>query len=252
MTYDELRNFQGIFGRNDFLYIYELSHIEGISEIILTNLVNPDGNENNHIVKISLFIGNLNSFFNWLNGRAIADMAESRKICEEILSKVIALFRESGNKRIAISRGYLRKFNKIFLYGLSLLVKGIRAAFNPDLVSATNIDRDQLERFIIDKKEGLGNRYLFNTTGNHAFTKKLEYLSKVELIVTERLLLNPKKARRFRGWIDFGGGRRTLRILVKPRTLLKDEVYFLFRGSEHREYQQQLKNSPTEFQFSAA
>ncbi|MEK6892398.1 MAG: hypothetical protein AABX25_04385 [Nanoarchaeota archaeon] len=253
MTYKELKNFQEIFGRKDFSFISEPVNIGEISEIILTKLANPDGNDEYYISKLNLFMNNSSSFFNWLGGAVIDEIKEGYTAIQQILSQIIGLFKQPPDKLAAIGRGYFRKFNKTFLYGLSRIMKGIRTVFNPELVSATNIDRNQLERFIIDKREGLGDRYVFNTTGNHAFIRKLKLLNKAELIVAERLLLNPQKARRTRnGWIDFGEKRAPVRILVKPRTLLKDEVYFLFRISEHKDYDQRLNSIPGRFEFSAA
>ena len=253
MAYKALRNFQQIFGRGDFNYVSGSAHIDEISEIILIKLPNPDGNEESHIAKIGLFIRNLNSFFGWLNKKFINEVNEGNNITQQILLQVTGLLKQPIEKRTAISGGYLRKFNKTFLYGLSRIMAGIKIAFRPDVVSATNIDANQLRRFILDKIEGLGNRYEFNKMGNNSVPEKLNKMGIQELIVAERLLLNPGKARTTRnGWIDFGQGKQIVRILVRPRALYKDQVCFLCRVSDHDDYEGRLDIPAKKFEFSAA
>lgn len=253
MTYKNLKNFQKIFSRADFNYVSEHVNIYEISELILLHASYPDGKEQDYIFKLESFLNNMASFINWINGKKIKNIENGYHFSEQILSQVLRILKQPDFKRTAISGAYLKKFNKVFLYGLSAILKGIRTAFNPDVVSSTRINEDQLRRYILDKIEGLGKKYLFNTTGRDAFVNKIGSLNRYQLIIVERLLftLPSSQLRKYNNWLDLGLGNTPVRILIRPRSLRKDEVYFLFMAKEHSNYTWHL-NSRQEFGFLAA
>lgn len=256
MAYKNLKNFEHIFGREDFNYISDLGHIKVITEILLYHLAVPDGKESTYIGLLEECVENLDSFCIWVKGSIIPYLQEGYIISKKELARAISILKSPENKRASISGGYLRKFNKSFLYGLSRLLEGIRTAFDPSVVSKTNIDKDQLVRYFFDKKEGLGSRFLLNKIGNHAAANKLGFLTRDELIETIRLLLKQSHVRTTRnGWIDLGSKAAPIRILLIKHKLLgfgRDIVCFIFRLAEHRDYDKQLNIPSQKVRFSFA
>ena len=249
MSYKNLRNFKDIFNRDDFNYICGSAHISEISEIFLYHIAMPDGKESAYIKLLEGFLTNLDYFYMWLNGDKIPDIAGGYSICKEELVRSMEILRLSADKRASISKGYRKKFKKLFLHGLSKLLKGIRSAFGPSLISTTNIDKDQLVRYFLDEKEGLRNKFLFNTAGKYNAVAKLQSLNKKELIEAEKLLLNQKPKRTTRnGWIDLGSEGMPIRILLikhkKFGIFRKYIVVFIFTLAEHQKYDKQLNKSP--------
>lgn len=252
MSYKNLKNFQVIFNREDFNYISDHKKIKEIEEIIFC-ILNPDNRESIHIKSLEEFLENLTTFYNSVAGHNIPNIKRGYLIVFEELQKCIKLFSEPELKRRSISRGYCKKFNKNFLYGLSKLLDGIRAAFDSDIISSTEINRNQYIRYILDNVEGLSKYFLFNKAGRHAFSNKIGGLNKQELIVTARLLIRPpsNQVRTFNGWRDLGLGHTPVRILSVHSSFGKSKVYFLYRLNEHDAYEAQLKKSPEKEVFSA-
>lgn len=253
MSYKNLKNFQTILNCKYFNYISDHKKIKEVEEIILYYISNPDGREAIHINILKEFLENLISFYNSIAGHIIPDIKSGCLIVLEELQRCIKLFSEQEFKRKSISRGYCKKFNKTFLYGLSKLLNGIRTAFDPDIISSTKIEREQFVRYILNKVEGLGKKFLFNNAGRHAFANKIGTLNMQELIVTSRLLIRPSgnQVRTFNGWRDLGLGHAPVRILSDHRVLRKDKIYFLYRLNEHVAYEAQLRTSPDKVVFSA-
>lgn len=258
MSYKKLKNFQTIFNREDFNYISDDSrdgNIEQISKIILYHVSTSDGKEKVYIKILGKFIENLDSFYEWINAKEIPDIKKGYFICREELIRAIKLLNEPDFKRIAISKGSLNRFNKLFLYGLSVLLIGIRIAFMPELVKTTNINKEQLVRYFFDENEGLRKKFLFNKRGKHSFANKILFLNKGELIVTERLLLRlPRnQIRTYNGWMDLGYGDTPVRILIYPHSFGRDRVFFLYKNNDREKpyYQSQLKEHPKNVYFLA-
>jgi len=256
MSYKKLQNFRMIFKRPDFEYVSEIRKIDEIEKIIMFNLRMPDGREASYVVILERYFQNLNFFYESVMGHNIPDINEGYHMIKNILVRCITFFSEKDPKQIimrsSISPGYCKKFSATFLFGLSLLLRGIRIAFDPGIVSRTNIDRNQLVRYILDSREGLGRRFIFNTKGRHAFVNKITTLSNDQVIVTERLLVKPgNQVRSFNGWIDLGERGTLVRILGEHRTLGKDKIHFLYKVNEHVEYESQLQTSPDKVAFSA-
>jgi len=251
MSYRNLRNFQNIFNRADFNYISDNKNINDISNIILHRISVPDGRESAHVRLLEKFLKNLDSFYKSISGNN-PNFNKGYSVIQRELTRCINLFSERESERRSISRGYCKKFSKTFLHGLSKLLDGIRAAFDPDIISKTNIDRDQFVRYILNNVEGLRKRFLFNKRGRHAFVNKIPLLNIQELIVTERLLLRPSagQIRIFHDWKDLGLGHAPIRLLVKPGRLGKKKVYFLYKANEHNAYENQLATPPSEVAFS--
>lgn len=256
MSYKKLKNFKEIINRADFNYISNEHNINRISEII-SRLAVPDGKEDSYISLLGQFLGNLDSFYIWINGKAVPDIKEGHSFCREQLERGISILRMRDlNKRRSISKGYIKKFNKMFLYGMSRILEGLRIAFDPNIVSSTSIEKGQLANYILDKVEGLGRKYLFNTAGPDSFVSGLSGLTKEEVVVTQRLLstLPNSQVRRERGWIDVGIKNSPVRILIKPSTFGNDQVCFLFRNNDRGKarYRAKLDVPPKKAQFEAA
>ncbi|MBW2988275.1 hypothetical protein DRJ48_04025 [Candidatus Woesearchaeota archaeon] len=251
MYYKGLINFQIIFKRDDFNHISNPNIIEAIKQVISFCLISPDKREKEHAAQLSVYIQYLTSFYNWIEGRNIPDIHHGYTVIVEVLKRCIWLFSLPEPKRTTISRGYAKKFSKTFQYGLARMLSGIRAAFDPDLVGHTRIERDQLIRYIFDNKEGLGRGFLFNMLGRFAFVKRVSQLPIQEIEVTERLLIRPSgnQIRRINGWLDLGVSGCPVRVLAVPSTFGRDRVYFLFRANEHPAYQAHLQLSPKSVPF---
>ena len=153
-------------------------------------------------------------------------------------------------KRKNISRGYCKKFNEMFLYGLKKFELGVQLVFHPNVLGSTNITKDQIIRYFFNKEIGLGKKFLYNKRGKHAFANKVSALNREELVVLLRLLVMPNsnQIRTYNGWIDIGISQAPVRVLIASR----DKVYFLYKINEHRDYQAQLLVSPDKVTFAAA
>jgi len=254
MGYKNLKNFQNIFNRADFNYISNLQTIERIGEIITISISARDKRESEHVKELKDYITNLNSFYQSIAAANVPNLNEGYNLIVEELQKVIRLFSEIIFKRESISKGHLRKMKKTFLYGLSRLLDGIRAAFDPDIISSTRIDNQQFIKFILDDTEGIGKYFTFNEVGKDSFIKKLPTLNQQELIVTARLLTRPSanQVRTINGWRDLGLAHAPVRILSKPAKFGKARVYYLYRSNEHTQYQSKLDASPERAIFRAA
>lgn len=245
MSYSGLADFRQIFQRKDFDFIADFGKISQAVELIrsIRAIENP--------VPASSFLRayrqNLVSFYSWLNA-ALPDAVEGFKRSLSVLTLVIEVLEKRGAAdRSSISGNYLRGFEKDFLSGLSALLSGIRAAFDPDILSAASIDSKQIVRYVFDKKEGLGSRFVFNRKGKHAFAGKLLKLDKPVLVFALRALLRAVPTRARNGWLDLGFGGNPVRILTDAA---KKKVYFLFRvENEHSAYMEQFHTPIGNAQF---
>lgn len=249
MRYKKLGYFLDIFERSDYNHIADMNVINQVSEIILYKLPEPD--DFGYIKTLKMFSRNLGSFIGWLGGD-IKHLRGGYSRCNKILLRAISLFQEPAERRGKISKGYLRKFNKTFLYGLSEIQKGVRNAFDYKMIGGTNITAEQFVRFIIDKRVGLADRFYFNIAGRNAFFRKLPALNKQELIVAMRLLIRPSlnQVRTFNGWTDLGIRHSPIRILAQRSAFRKAKIFFIFTLAEHRDYEKQLAIPPAKAHFS--
>jgi|GEM_PF-2933421 hypothetical protein len=252
MSYKKLKNFKKIIAREDFDYISSIENISRVSEIILYYAPNPDDNENDYIAILDEFYRNLTSFYFWINGMEIPDINDGYLTIRRELIKVINILKtpkSESYKRKAISKGYFKKFNKIFLYGLTRMLEGIRAAFDPSIISNTKIQKGYIARYILDNTEGLGRMFLFNKAGKDSFAAKLRELEREELAATARLLatLPSNQIRTYKGWVDLGTKNAMVRILIKPGTFKRDAVCFLYRNTDTDKpsYLEMLNTPPT-------
>jgi hypothetical protein len=244
MSYKKLKNFKDIMKDDDFDYIRNHDNIykspDSVSKIILSWIITPDGKEKDHVKKLKEFSDRLTSFYNKIKGGEVPDIKKGYFIVKEKLMRAIALFSEPSTKRMNISRGSIRKFNKKFLYGLSVLLRGLRAAFDPDIILKTAISRDQIARYIKDNTEGLGKKNKYNSEGRNSFLNKIDGMNKEELRSIERLLIRPSFKRKSRlGWTELGAKHDPIRIITSG-----NKVCFLFTRAEHDQYDAQLNVSP--------
>ena len=159
----------------------------------------------------------------------------------KVLDLILNLFEKRSEERMKIGRGYLKDFIKDFLYGLNRINNGLKMAFDPEFVGKTKITTRQLASFILDRKTGLGTKFVFNREGRDSFIRKLPRLNTQELIAVERLLLKPELTRHENGWADLGKSREPVRILCH-----NERVYYLFRLNEHTTYESYLDRIPPE------
>ena len=259
MSYVKLELFAPIFDREDFSYISNLRNIKRISETLLYKIPYPDGNEKKlHIPLVQDYYNNFMSFCGWIDADSVPDIRNGFFVCREELLRGVNLLGMEQSKRIVLQKGgYVKKFNKNFLYGLNRIYNGIKTAFDPKIKTKTNITNEQLIRFFLDKNVGLGRTYLFNTNGEHAFVNKLNGLSRKYLFIVLRLLIDPpvNRTRSVNGWFDVGQAESHIRILIKTTYFGfgKDEVAFLFlTKSDHVEYQKIVSQPAKNFQFVPA
>jgi len=154
-------------------------------------------------------------------------------------------------KRAGMSGNYRKKFQRLFLHSLNMLLSGIRIVFDPDSMTGSNITQEQIALYILDKKEGLGRKYVFNSKGRYAFANRLKDMSRQELLAIERLLLHPERQTRASntGWLEFGRGQSP-RILAQRNVLGKSAAFYLFKVAEHRDYENQLNLLPSKASFA--
>jgi hypothetical protein len=255
MKYETLKNFQHIFQREDYVHISNEDNIKQVSAILVTHISNPDGKETTYKEILRLYLENVTSFLTWLQIKNIPDLREGYKLISDEIRRAITLFDYPEIKRRSISRGYCKKFNEMFLYGITKFEPGVKLVFHPIIIGSTNVDKSQLVRYIFDTIEGLGSRFLFNKIGKHAFVNKITTLSREELIILIRLLLQPSASqiRVYNGWKDIGIGQTPVRILsLQKRFFGKEKVYFLYKINEHPQYQAQLLVHPDKVAFAAA
>ncbi|MFA6088346.1 MAG: hypothetical protein WC755_00650 [Candidatus Woesearchaeota archaeon] len=252
MGYKNLIKFKSILESEEFDYISNHKNIKIIEDIISNGVLYSNGLESDYSKLLNIFLGNLNVFYNSIQGINVPDIRKGYLLSSEELQRAINLLLEPESKRNNLSRVYYRQFSKKFLSGLSELLSGIRVAFDPEIISFTKINTNQLIRYILNDAEGLGKFFLFNRTGRHAFLNKINQLNKQELITTIKLLTRPSKSqiRFINGWRDLARGGAPVRILSEHRLFRKDKVYFLYKVNEHSPYEAQLNITPDKSPFS--
>jgi len=226
MGYKNLRNFQTILNRKDFNYISDHKNIKDIEEIILYSISNPDGRESIYIKLLENFLENLTSFYDSIVGHNIPDIKKGYLLVIEELQRCIKLFSEPEFKRKSISRGYCKKFNKTFLYGLNLIYTGLDESFKVD--GGVNLSTTYFVNYLIDSNIGLGSKYIFNQKviddiKDNNFSKQVlqQFLSNLN---------NKHKVREAgKGWEKYGTGRGDgyRAYGTKKHVFQKARIYFL-------------------------
>jgi len=246
-------NFKHILQRADFDYIIDENNIDRVVQIVMESLaVQEDTRKLQEL--IFDYMNQLMSFYFWLNARDVPDITIGFESAREKLAQVHGLLKEDIAKRRSISRNILKGLRDDFLYGISRLYKGLKTVFDPDLVTESNITKEQLVRYFLDEKEGLRGKFSFNKTGKYAFANRLDELTKEELVVSERLLLRPSdgQVRTYHHWTDLGTGRGLVRVLMHDSMFGRKKVFFVYRNSEHPDYEAQLRIPPDKVSFAAA
>lgn len=252
MSYKKLKNFKDILKDDDFDYICNHDNIYksplSISKIIIYKISEPDGKEQTYIRIFQEFLKKFNSFYETIEGENITDIKVGYLTVKKELERCIALFSEPNVKRMSISKHSIKQFNKRFLHGLSKLLSGIRASFDPELILSTNIKNEQYIRYFKDKKEGLGKKFKYNERGKDSFLKKSDIMTIDELSCAHRLLIKPNR-RQVRsvyvGWKELGSKKDIVRIIAKGNI-----ICFLYRLSEHRSFKNQLNIPPKKTKLS--
>ena len=258
MAQEKLKNFKSIIDRDDFNYISEDRRIREVA-LTLENLWKSIHNDAEKLYCAKLlrdYLEHFTSFYknlvpeNKVVEKNLQDLSKGYKIVCESIEMCIRILGGSDIERESISKQYCKKFSKTFSYGLTNILKGIRKAFEHNNLYAVNISRDQIIKYILDEKVGLGKRYLFNKMGKYSFMSRVGYLQKKELVETVKLLTNPskKQIRKQAGWLDLGYGKDPIRILCSH-----GRVHFLFKSNEHQFYEKTLRGfSPKTAEFLAA
>lgn len=252
-----LANFVPIFERKDFSFIVNEANLEEIKIIFIDKIRNISQLTGQALIReddaassfLTVYYNNLISFCTWLPGNInIPNFQSGCTTMCDALEQAMGLFKQPVQLRQSISSKYARKFYNSVMGGLALLYEGIKQAFDPVFLMPTNIDRDQVARFILDKVEGLAKRYSFNTAGAHAFVAKLPIMNKLELNTANRLLVRPSAAhlRTINGWTDRGAKNLAVRILGVGK-----KIYFLYSVNEHADYQTRLNILPAHTLFVA-
>ncbi len=245
----KLGKFRIIFERDDYNYISDKRKIDEISNIIIYRISNPDGQEQFHKETIKAFLVNLKGFYEWLNAENITDLKQGYLKASAILSIISNLLSKPIYERTNTSGKYLKKFNKVFLYSLLRLYQGIKLVFDPDILSKTNIQNTQLARYFLDRQEGLSRAYAFNIKGNYS-ARRLNKLSKNDLVDVLDLLTRNRDVRLQKGWLDYGSGKNHPRVLAKKSLFGRVKVYYIFTAHEHRDYERVLDKTSYELDFA--
>lgn len=258
MSYKNLANFDSIIAREDFSYICGNKSIGQITEIILYKITQPDGLEKStYIPLLQQYLKYLTEFYNWLNGQAVPDIRDGYSVCHSVILEAIQLLKLDFYKRQEVlARGrHLKKLNKNFIYGLNSLLSGLRIAFDPDIITATRITKEQLIRYIFDNVEGLGTKYAFNRIGKYSFAGRIREFSRDEVMTIARLLSRLPRNQIDKsplGWTALGHSYIPVRILLNLRAWRKSQVYLLFKITEHEVYEKWLKTPLGKVSFTAA
>lgn len=245
-SFTDLENFQNIFEREDYNYISNNKNIAEVSYIIR----NIRYIEHSNIKKLIIYLNQLESFYDWIGYQSIKPLEDVYYPLRDLLIRVIDIIKD--NKKEIVSSGYLRKIKKNFEYSLINFLRTIRIVFaTPEYITVSNITSLQLRKFILDKVEGVGSLYSYNKMGVYSFVNTIARLNKIELAVTIRLLLRPSanQIRKINGWTDLGIKGTAVRILLKREFLGKDKIYFLYRLSDHDEYDKQYIIHPKKVLF---
>ncbi|MEK6963004.1 MAG: hypothetical protein AABX70_01160 [Nanoarchaeota archaeon] len=253
MSYERLVNFKEIIKIESFDYVCDAGHIRDMGDMIDLLVSEKEGQKCREV--LSVYIDRLMSFYFGLDPKDVPDLTIGFETARSVLVQAFKLFAESLEKRRLISQNKLNDLKEDFLYGLSRMYTGLKAVFDPDLVTESSITKEQLVRYFLDEKEGLRGRFAFNRMGKYAFANRLSDLNKEELAVVERLLLRPSESqieRKREGWIGFGKHQSPVRILASESLGGKKKIYFVFKVSEHRDYESQLRISPDKMSFAAA
>lgn len=251
VSWNKFVNFQRIFNRDDFNYISDLNNIVLVLDPIMIGIHDPKRDNIGYSALVKDYLTNLQSFSSWIGGTEISELAQGFATCISVLSETLNILNQSAEKRI-LYENRRNKLIKIFEGSLSKIAKGLCVAFNPEIIPFTNIAAEQVCRYILDGKIGLGTKFKFNKRGNCAFAGKIYALNMQELLVVLRLLLRPgNQVRTFNKWKDLGAGGTVVRILVQPHWIRKDKVFFLYKANEHTEYSSQLTIPPDKTSFEA-
>ncbi len=250
MKYEKLEYFNHIFRQPAYHYISDKGLILQIRDVLQFHIADPGKNAAVSIKTIEEFLHNLEQFYTQIRGNTLK---KGYLLCEEILIHALKLLREPVLRRKTIPHRHLKKLSKKFLVAMSELYKGVIGAFDPDEIGSTSMTTEQIIQYIFDGVVGLKTQFSFNKTGKYSFARRIHNLDKHELVVVVRLLTRPSggQVRRFNGWMDLGLGHTPVRMLGE-RTLLRKKIYFLYKLSEHREYERQIRTSPKQAEFSAA
>ena len=135
VSYKKLQNFNLIFNRSDFSHISDLSGINRVLGIILQDAELQNGNKGESARILNDYQESLESFYRWLNTQRVAPINEGFELCSSIILRIKKIIDLDAFRKMQISKGYRKKFKKLFLYGLSQLVN------YPEFRSALNSGR---------------------------------------------------------------------------------------------------------------
>lgn len=248
---DSVYYFQPIFNRADYTYISDIDRLDRIARDILEKIATVRAEiDKVYADELKIFLSNLQSFASWINAQSVPELADGVATCLTEISTALAIFNEPAEKR-AMFANKSNKMPRVFGGSISKIARGLRLAFSLDFLPLTNISTDQVCRYILDSNIGLGTQFRFNKRGNYAFASKICALNMQELLVVLRLLTNPSDAqiRTINKWRDLGAGKTVVRILVQHCLIRRDQVFFLYKANEHREYEDQLSKPPKSSDF---
>lgn len=252
VKYDLLNAFSVIFERSDFTFISLRPNVDRVVKILNYDLYS-EGDVSELIDFLRIYLHSLESFHSWINApREAVDLISSLTQARSVVEQAIRLLSLDASMRVKIPRNQGKRMADDFIYSLSKLVAGLKLAFDPDIIIATAITRDQFARYFLNRVVGLARNFAFNSIGRHSSANKIAELDKRQLSVTERLLLREHgQERTFGGWRDYGERGTAVRILAKGVVSGRSRVYFIYRVNEHPAYQDQLNNPNADFREAA-
>lgn len=254
MGAESLSNFKDIFERDDFSYVCDKMSV--VCDLII-KVKYPDVGDRKDLLSVGKkYVECLNSFAEWINPVRVPSIIESCKGAVATINWAISMHSQPDEKKSAISRGYINQMKRRFSSFLSSLLIGIRAIFDPDIISESNITQRQIAKYILHKKEGYGRFYLFNKAGGYyAFAKHI-FDNEFDRHHAIEAFWNLKQKREYKRngkLIVWGDG--DVRIHLSTHTFGKTRIYSVYRannGTEHEQHDKDFAQGMARVQFEPA
>ena len=165
-----------------------------------------------------------------------------------------ALLRTTPERRSLVNSRHASGFSKKFKDGMTIFSKGVRASFDPKALSSTKLDKSTIVAYAMDKKVGLGKKYLFNKQGSVSFARKIREFNRSDAIKTLYLLVYGTRKIKGNGWRIIGDKKCPARIFCGNKPLFgKTRVFYLYPiNGRHDEYENKLKEDMKTAPFSPA
>ena len=226
MGYEDLEHFNSVIGKKEYEHISEPQRILSISSFIAKKIL-----VENPITLLQRYKENLLSFYTSFKGENVPDIEKGFNGVNLVIDSVLSML-DSGEFSF-LSKEDAKKKAAEFITSLELILSGLRMAFEPRFKGTTKIDKKQMARFLLDKIEGLGKVYSFNSLGKNSPSKKFKKLTVPELWEVNRLLRsNVERDTKSNGWTAIGTESTPIRMLSSGKIFGKDKIFYVYNMRE--------------------